>query len=720
MHFRVSTRRKGDTVYRYGQLVESYRRLDGMPAHRVVANLGRLTELEADNLKLAFKACKRGKAVVLSDDAAAVLAQRKCQANYAYLAHAVCLALWRRLKLGQLIDRLAPDDNSEVPVSSVIAALVCQRSLAPGSKLAAVSWFPSTALPELLDLRPSHFHNTRIHRALDTLELIEAPLQERLAHRITSDEPVRVLFLDCTDTWFVGHGPDIASMRVTKEGLYKRSIGIALLCDGDGMPLQWATVRGSHDERKTMLRMAGAVATQRWSQQVPFVMDRAMGSASIVQAVSQMGLRFITAVPSHEFSAYSERVPLGAFDGLTQTDEPLDGPDHLQRLADRAKALGFEACGEERWLLDLGVVAHSHQCAAQSDVESRARAVLRLARRAQSELDGGQTTSAQLAERWDVSARLVRRWLTLLRLSPEVVTRIEAGEADRVPVGTLVKISKRAEVEQPAALDEAITRAGTGAAILPARDLARLAEIEALRVRAIVVFGPALFARKRSKAQQRLATVLEDVEALNTQARAPSSRRSAASLLGEVAAMLRKHKLSRVIQVRVETTQTDSGRSLHQVVVELDEAAWTAQRAADGVNLIIAHPDSVGSAASLVQHYFDKDKVEKDFRTIKSVLQLRPVHHRTDPKVRAHVSLCALALLLERSLERELRRHGITLSPRAALDALSTCFLNRFQDTGQPLYTTTQPTPDQRHLLDVLGLSELIDDTQVARTITPR
>ena len=721
MHFRVSTRSKADTVYRFGQLVESYRRPDGMPAHRVVASLGSLTELEATNLKAAFQASKRGKAVVVPDEAAAFLAQRKCQANYAYLAHAVCLALWRRWKLDGLIDQLSPDDNSEVPVSDVIAALVCQRSLAPDSKLAAVSWFPSTALPELLGIHPARFHNTRVHRALDTLEAIETALQERLARRICAAGPVRVLFLDCTDTWFVGQGPDLATMRITKEGLYKRSIGIALLCDGDGMPLQWATVRGNHDERKTMLRMAGVVAGEAWSSQVPFVMDRAMGSASIVQAVSQTGLRFITAVPSSEFSAYSEGVPLGAFDDLAHPDAALDQPEDIVRLAERAAKLGFEECREGRWLLDLGLLSRTDGQATEGDMAtlSRARVSLRLAQRAQVELGDGQTTTAQVAERWGVTPQMVGRWTSLSRLEPAVVSRIEAGDADRVPVGTLVQISKLAPAKQSTALEEAIAKAGDGTTLVPSRDLARLADLEPLLVRAIVVFGPALFARQRSSAEQRLRDLLAKVDEINARARTPHSRRSPQSLLGEVAALLRKEKLLSVVDARIETHNT-TGKSVHKVILEVDQAAWTAQRAADGINLIIAHPDSVGSAATLVQHYFDKDKVEKDFRTIKSVLQLRPVHHRTDPKVRAHVTLCILALLLERTLERDLKRNGIDLSPRAAFRHLDTCFLNRFHDTGQPLYTTTQTTPDQRTLLEVLGLTSLVDDEEVAGAITPR
>lgn len=723
MHFRVSTRRKGDTVYRYGQLVESYRRPDGMPAHRVVGTVGRLTELEADNLKAAFQASKQGRAVVLPAEAAAVLAERKCQANYAYLAHALVLSLFRGWKLDTLLDGLAPPDNSEVPLSSVIAALVCQRCLAPASKLAAVSWFPTTALPELLDVSPAQFHNTRVHRTLDTLEFIEAPLQERLARRIAADGPVRVLYLDCTDTWFVGEGPDLAQLRITKEGLYKRGIGIALLCDADGMPLQWATVRGGHDERKTMLRMARTVAGRAWADQVPFVMDRAMGSASIIQGVSRMGLRFLTAVPAHEIPAWSERVPLGGFDDLVGADDAaLDTPEVLRTLAERAETLGFEAHGADRWLLDLGVVAHAGATSGAEDpaTASRARVSLRLARRAQTELEGGQTTAPELARRWEVTPKALRGWLALTGLTPELVARVDAGDADRVPVGTLSRIGQLVANQQDAALDEAITEAGAGSPLLPSRDLARLADLEPLRGRAVVVFGPALFARQRTAAAARLRTALAQIEALNKRARSPHSRRSAPSLLGEVAALLRKHKLTQVIDATIDTKRSRKRKPVHQVVVEVDPAAWAAQRAGDGLNLILAHPDTVASAATLVQRYFDKDKVEKDFRTIKSVLQLRPVHHRTDHKVRAHVTLCVLALLIERTLQRELDRNGIALSPRAAFARLGTCFLNRFEGDHLPLYTTTHPTPDQRALLDALGLGALVDDQEVARKIAPR
>ena len=41
MHIRVSTRRRGDKTYTYSQLVESYRRDDGLPAHWPSVSSGR-------------------------------------------------------------------------------------------------------------------------------------------------------------------------------------------------------------------------------------------------------------------------------------------------------------------------------------------------------------------------------------------------------------------------------------------------------------------------------------------------------------------------------------------------------------------------------------------------------------------------------------------------------------------------------------------------------
>ncbi len=58
-------KRKGKT-YSYAQLVESHR-VDGKPRQRLIASLGRLSELQVENLRTALAAAARGEAVALAE-----------------------------------------------------------------------------------------------------------------------------------------------------------------------------------------------------------------------------------------------------------------------------------------------------------------------------------------------------------------------------------------------------------------------------------------------------------------------------------------------------------------------------------------------------------------------------------------------------------------------------------------------------------------------------
>jgi len=58
MHLRMVQAASGGVAKRYAQLVQSYRRDDGVPAHRVVASLGELSDQEIENLRRALKASR--------------------------------------------------------------------------------------------------------------------------------------------------------------------------------------------------------------------------------------------------------------------------------------------------------------------------------------------------------------------------------------------------------------------------------------------------------------------------------------------------------------------------------------------------------------------------------------------------------------------------------------------------------------------------------------
>ncbi len=159
-----------------------------------------------------------------------------------------------------------------------------------------------------------------------------------------------------------------------------------------------------------------------------------------------------------------------------------------------------------------------------------------------------------------------------------------------------------------------------------------------------------------------------------------------------------------------------------RVEIGFDDDAWAKRRRYDGFVLLLSDPGLGRSAREVVQLYRDKDAVERDFRTIKTDLKLRPVFHHSDPKVRAHVTLCMLSLLLERTMEQELRATGRRMTAPSALETLQPCHLNQLAaGPGDiPGYVATTPDDEQRALLQGLGMTHLIDPKELPDRLTPR
>jgi transposase len=103
--------------------------------------------------------------------------------------------------------------------------------------------------------------------------------------------------------------------------------------------------------------------------------------------------------------------------------------------------------------------------------------------------------------------------------------------------------------------------------------------------------------------------------------------------------------------------------------------------------------------------YKELTDVESGFRQLKDVLALRPIYHQIEPRVKAHIFVAALALLVQRLLGRRLKEAGVDLSPARAMQALSTVRLVTFHLEGQPEQRgVAGGCPDARLVLKALKL----------------
>jgi hypothetical protein len=76
----------------------------------------------------------------------------------------------------------------------------------------------------------------------------------------------------------------------------------------------------------------------------------------------------------------------------------------------------------------------------------------------------------------------------------------------------------------------------------------------------------------------------------------------------------------------------------------------------DGVYVVrTSEPKSRCSAPDAVRRYKSLAQVERAFRSLKGIdLRIRPIHHRTEDHVRAHVLLCMLAFYVEWHMRKDL------------------------------------------------------------------
>jgi transposase len=133
-------------------------------------------------------------------------------------------------------------------------------------------------------------------------------------------------------------------------------------------------------------------------------------------------------------------------------------------------------------------------------------------------------------------------------------------------------------------------------------------------------------------------------------------------------------------------------------LLRVDRAAVRAEAHLDG-KFLLRSSDPTLSAEDIALGYKQLLQVERSWRDMKTTLDLRPIHHRREDRIRAHVQLCWLALLLIRIAEnqtgdtwRNLRREMQRLHQ------------GTFRGSAGLVLKTSEPTTAQLRILGALGL----------------
>jgi Transposase len=113
------------------------------------------------------------------------------------------------------------------------------------------------------------------------------------------------------------------------------------------------------------------------------------------------------------------------------------------------------------------------------------------------------------------------------------------------------------------------------------------------------------------------------------------------------------------------------------------------------------------SPVEAVARYKELNEVERGFAHLKGFLELRPVYHHSDERVQAHVFVAALALLLDRALEKKLRAASSPLSSPFAWQALETVRCVEVQMGSRRKLCVTRGNQHAQEVLRILGITQL-------------
>src|SRR3954468_8476633 len=283
MHVVTNTVRRGDREYRSTLLRRSFRE-DGKVKKETLANLSHLPEEAIELIRGALS----GRRYVEAETAFEI--ERSLPAGHVQAA----LVMARRLELGRVLDR-APSRARDLCV-----AMICQRAIAPASKLQTVRALGQSTLAAELGIEG--VDEDDLYAALDWLVERQAGIEDRLARRHFSEG--ELVLYDVSSSYFEGRSCPLAKLGYSRDG--KRGtpqIIYGLLCDRPGRPVAVEVFSGELHDDKTLPAQIDKLTWRFGLKTVIVVADRGMVTkANLALMAESEGVGWITALKAPQIN----------------------------------------------------------------------------------------------------------------------------------------------------------------------------------------------------------------------------------------------------------------------------------------------------------------------------------------------------------------------------------------------------------------------------------
>ena len=277
MHVVTNTIRRGERVYTAHLLRRSYRE-GGKVKKQTIANLSHLP----DEVIELVRAALRGERFVAAGEAFQI--ERSLPAGHIEAA----LAMAGRLDLARRLERSRSRERD------LSLAMIIQRVVAPGSKLAMSRVFSQSTLASELSIEGAD--EDELYAALDWLLARQGRIEQALARRHLAG--ATLVLYDVSSSYFEGRSCPLARLGYSRDGRRGTlQVVYGLVCAPDGCPVAVEVFEGALHDDKTLPAQIDKLKQRFRLQAVIVVSDRGMVTkANLALLRATDGAGWITAL----------------------------------------------------------------------------------------------------------------------------------------------------------------------------------------------------------------------------------------------------------------------------------------------------------------------------------------------------------------------------------------------------------------------------------------
>jgi transposase len=219
-------------------------------------------------------------------------------------------------------------------------------------------------------------------------------------------------------------------------------------------------------------------------------------------------------------------------------------------------------------------------------------------------------------------------------------------------------------------------------------------------------------AESETATRRRLVTLTEE----GLREIAAYKRKATVEVLGaRVGKLLAKYKVAKFFDWHVEADPAQKSSRAHKVAWSLKQEAIAEEQMLDGCYVVRTDVEAARlDKDEVVASYKSLANVERAFRSLKmSHLEIRPVYHKKDERIRAHVFMCTLAYYLQWHMVQRLRplfeADGEGKERRwtvqNVVERLRQICRSEVELGGVRFHKTTLPDEEQKQILELLDVT---------------